>query len=164
MTNMLARRNDGDRILFPTADLFSTMDRMFGEGLGPTREGGWPLMDARVDEEGVHVVVELPGMTAEDVSATYEDGVLVVEGERRAEYDDDRSGAGLIERRYGRFRRALRIDVPVEADAVSASFENGLLRIELPRAEASRPRNIEIATARSIGSGEGGDDAGASEE
>lgn len=84
------------------------------------------------DDERVVVRAEVPGFRAGDVEITLEGGVLALRGER-SEDGDSRS-----------FRRRVRMPFRVDAENVRAKLENGLLEVELTRAEADRVRRIEI--------------------
>lgn len=146
----LMRTNGGNRLMRPPmGDMLSSL---VDEFLAPGHAGGWPAMDAYSDEQGVHVTLELPGMKPEDVDITFEDDILNVEGERQATFSGERRGGRLMERRYGRFSRSLRIGVPVDRDGIDARFENGLLTIDLPRSEEARPRKIEVRAGEEVGS------------
>lgn len=102
--------------------------------------GEWrPPVDVYQTSEEVFVVVELAGMDDEDIEVILFDDVLVITGERKpllGEGEDlQYHEAGV---RYGRFRAEVFLPVPVVADAVEASYEQGLLRITLPKQEKVR--------------------------
>jgi len=74
--------------------------------------------------------------------------VLTVAGEKKQEVTDGNAEAEyhLIERRCGRFERRFTLPRTVEAEKISARFEHGLLTVTLPKAEAAKPRRVEIRT------------------
>ena len=100
-----------------------------------------PAMD--LVESGDHFVLraDLPGMSEEDVSIEFEDGTLTVSGERRAEHEE---GFHRVERSFGAFSRSLTLPQGIDADAVTASFDRGVLEIRVPKPEQRKPRRIEI--------------------
>lgn len=139
------------------ADLWSSrihriFDHAFNDFLSPLAsseevgERAWiPAVDVLESEETLTVTAELPGMRKEDVDITLEDGVLKISGERRFEKDDKRENYRRIERAYGRFSRAFTLPRNVDRSRVEAQFDNGLLRIVLPKSEDARARKIDIA-------------------
>jgi HSP20 family protein len=137
------------------------MDRFFGDVLADFgMERRWPRMGRREQPEqadwspAVEVVerddelvvcVDLPGMSADDITVEVTDNVLAITGERRDERE--RSGAGYrqSERRYGRFSRSIPLPEGLEADDVHATFRNGVLEVAMPAPHhQERGRRIEI--------------------
>jgi HSP20 family protein len=106
-----------------------------------------PAMD--LVESGDHFVLraDLPGMSEEDVKIEFEDGTLTVSGERKAEHEEKEEGYYRVERAFGSFSRTLTLPTGIDADAVSASFDRGVLEIRIPKPEESKPRRIEIGGA-----------------
>jgi HSP20 family protein len=106
-----------------------------------------PAMD--LVESGDHFVLraDLPGMSEEDVKIEFEDGTLTVSGERKAEREEKEEGYYRVERAFGSFSRTLTLPKGIDADAVSASFDRGVLEIRIPKPEESKPRRIEIGGA-----------------
>jgi HSP20 family protein len=106
-----------------------------------------PAMD--LVESGDHFVLraDLPGMSEEDVKIEFEDGTLTVSGERKAEHEEKEEGYYRVERAFGSFSRSLTLPKGIDADAVSASFDRGVLEIRIPKPEESKPRRIEIGGA-----------------
>lgn len=117
-------------------------DRLFGQSMSV-----WsPPVDVQETNDGIHVNVELPGLKPEDVELTVENGILTISGEKKDAYEGKANGGvrRIYERRYGRFERSFTLPRGVDAEKVSANFENGVLRIGLPKAEAAKPRKIAI--------------------
>jgi HSP20 family protein len=126
-------------------------DQTFGNFFDTVRGGeevsnrGWlPPVDVRETEEALTLFVELPGIQREDVDITVEDRTLSVRGERKFEQDAERENYHRIERAYGAFTRTFTLPANVQADHVKATFADGVLTIELPKAEESKPRKIAI--------------------
>jgi len=94
------------------------------------------------------VRLELPGLDVEkDVTVEVERGQLVVRGERRDERTEERDGRTLQEVRYGTFRRSFALPRHVTADAVSASYDAGVLSVRVSGAYAgTEARKVEITT------------------
>ena len=86
-------------------------------------------------------------MKKEDVTLSLHDGVLTLSGERRHETaaPADKTTTLRNERFFGRFERSITLPAPVDATRVSAAYENGILTVTLPKAEAAKPRQIEIS-------------------
>lgn len=132
------------------ATLRDEMERMFRQGLGrPGMEaplaGAWsPALDVEERDDSYLVHLEVPGVKPEDIEVTMEEGMLTVSGERKFYDDRDEEGFRRVERRFGRFHRALRLPSPVAADKVEASYSDGILEITVPKAAEARPQRIEI--------------------
>jgi HSP20 family protein len=127
------------------------MDRLvehaFVPGPGPASQmagGDGPALDAY--DEGDHLVVEvqLPGMKSEDIDVSIEQGVLTIQGEMKAE--DERTDRNYLirEHRMGRFSRSVHLPETVDADAVQAAYEHGVLRLRLPKAARTKTHRIHI--------------------
>lgn len=112
------------------------------------RPGTWnPALDIYENDSSLFVEVELPGMKKEDFDISLEDDVLTVSGQRSQE-NENRSGESFrSERVFGQFRRSFTLPVAVQAEAVKAAYQDGVLRIELPKAEEAKPRKIEVGIA-----------------
>jgi HSP20 family protein len=88
---------------------------------------------------------DLPGMSEEDIQIELEDGTLTVSGERKAEHEQREEGFHRVERSFGTFARSLTLPKGIDGDAVSASFDRGVLEIRIPKPEERKPRRISIA-------------------
>jgi len=134
-------------------DLFSArrdVDRVFDRFFGQAGAQGmtvWaPAVDVRETNDEVQVTAELPGLAPEDVSVTVENGVLTISGEKKQEVQEgkEEENSYLYERRYGRFERSFGLPRTVNAEQVKARFDNGVLTVALPKAEAAKPRKVQI--------------------
>lgn len=106
--------------------------------------GTWaPAVDVAEEKDKILVRVEVPGMDEKDLKIHFEDGMLTVSGERQFEQKDDRN-YHRIERTYGSFIRTFSLPRTVDANAISASYRNGILEIELPKREEAKPKQIQI--------------------
>lgn len=131
--------------------LHDEMDRFFSvlwpraavrnEGAG----SAWaPAVDVYEEKDQYVVKAELPGVKRENVSLSLEDDVLTIKGERRYEKEEKQEGFLRVESAYGAFQRALQLPQSVKADAVTAEFKDGILKITLPKAESVKTREIKI--------------------
>ena len=103
-----------------------------------------PALDLSETGEGYLVEAALPGVKPEDVEITVENNVLTIKGETRKETDDKQRNFHRIERRFGSFQRTIGLPTTVKADAIQASLTNGILRLEIPKAEEVKPRKISV--------------------
>jgi HSP20 family protein len=129
-------------------DLQERMNRLFDETLTRERldepsllQGAWaPLADVIEAPEGYVVEVELPGLGKDDVVVQAQGDELVVRGERRPDLGSRPESFHRLERRYGPFSRIFRFSEQVDPDRVTADFEDGLLRLQVPKAEGRSTR------------------------
>jgi len=133
----------------------ATFDRLFDDFIGgalASRGSGdeapiLPSADVRETSKAFELSFDLPGIPKEDVAIELDDGLLTVSGTRkseRTERDEAGEGRRVVERQFGRFERSFRIPVEVDAEKVKAAFKDGVLRLTIPKAERSRPRQITI--------------------
>ena len=95
-------------------------------------------MDLAETEDEFVLKADLPGLSEDDVSIELEDNVLTVSGERKGEHEERKDGYYRVERSYGRFSRSLTLPEGVDADAVKASFDHGVLEVHIPKPEAKQ--------------------------
>jgi len=132
--------------------LKEAMDRLFEESfvLPRRRERFWTRaerryrlpLDVYTTPQEVVITAPLPGVSPDDVEITIEGDTITIKGEIKPPLEN--VDYLLQERRYGPFSRTLRLDIPVEADKAEASFENGMLTITIPKAEAVKARTIKV--------------------
>ena len=130
--------------------LQSEMNRLFNTAFdsgssGPALRRWVPAMDLVESGDQFVLRADLPGMSEEDIQIELEDGTLTVSGERKAEHEKREEGFHRVERSFGAFSRSLTLPKGVDGDAVSASFDRGVLEIRIPKPEAKKPRRISIA-------------------
>lgn len=125
----------------------TNMPMMMDPQLGFTKLN--PLLDETEDDKAYHVKIELPGMGKDDVDITLADGMLVIRGEKKQEDEEKDKDFYRSERMFGAFRRTLPIPVEVDESKIEASFDKGVLNIELPKtSEAKRKiKHIEVKAA-----------------
>ena len=131
---------------------------------------GWPLQeqgtitsawlppcDVVEDGDGVRIMMELPGVEPDDVRLSLENNILTIRGEKRQQQESTEGGrVHRYERSYGTFERSFSLPNTVDADKVTADYDNGVLTVRLQKAERMRPREIRVnAASRTENSGEG---------
>src|SRR5215213_146799 len=107
-----------------------------------------PALDISERKDAYLVTVELPGVEAEDLDITLEDGLLTIQGERQFAHDSSEQQFHRVERRYGAFRRSITLPAQVQAEQIEASFDNGVLQIVVPKMEEATPKRIQIRPGR----------------
>ena len=138
----------------PFGELLSlrqAMDRLFedsyvrspGWGSSPFEGGALPV-DVSTTGDDLVVEASLPGVKPEDVEITVEDGTLTIRGEFRSERKEEDGDYLVQEIRRGTFSRSITLPNGLEADKATASFENGILTLRVPKAEQVKPRQIRI--------------------
>jgi HSP20 family protein len=142
--------------------LQTDMNRLFNSFLDTTTAGNgdtarrWiPAMDVVETDEHFVLKADLPGLAEDDVHVEVEDNVLTVSGERKAEHEDKRDGYVRVERSYGSFRRSLSLPEGVDPEAVSATFDKGVLEVRIPKPEQRKPRRVAIQVGDSPAAIEG---------
>ena len=132
------------------ARMRSEIDRLFEDAFNaPTGKWernsvwGFPL-DVTEGDEAFTVKAAVPGMNVDDLDITITDNVLVIKGETEAEETREEEKVHLRERRYGSFMRSISLPVPVEANQVKASYESGILTLNIPKAEVVKPKRISV--------------------
>ena len=134
--------------LFST--FFDTPTSRAGNG-GTTASRRWiPAMD--LVEAGEHFVLkaDLPGISESDVNIEVENNVLTIAGERKTEHEEKHEGYYRLERATGAFARSLTLPEGIDAEAVKATFDNGVLEVRIPKPEEAKPQRVQIA----VGGGE----------
>ena len=147
---MLVRRTDPFRDL---TVLRKQMDDVFNRSLSGMLSNGedsesmssWvPAMDVLETEDKVLLRAELPGLTQDDVQLTVENNVLTLSGDKHFSHEASEGHYRRIESRYGSFYRSFTLPSTVDQDRIDANFRNGVLEIELPKAEKAKPKKIEV--------------------
>jgi HSP20 family protein len=125
------------------------IDNFFGENMLPSEDvsnRAWmPAVNIRETDSAFFVEAELPGLTRDDIEITLENNLLKLSGERRFEKDANDESYHRVERSFGSFLRTFSLPSQVSSDDVKASFKDGVLVIEVPKAAEARPRKIDIA-------------------
>jgi len=132
----------------------SQMDRLFDSffGLAPWEEtlpGGWtPDVEVADTDKEILVKAEVPGLGPEDIDVRVSGNVLTLSGEKKEETEEKKSGYYRSERRFGSFLRTIDLPTSVNAEAVSAEYDKGILTVRIPKSEDSAPRKIEVKSRK----------------
>src|SRR3954454_5280458 len=149
------------------ATLQNEMNRLFGtffdtpttavSGNGVRR---WiPPMDLVETDEHFVLRADLPGMGEGDVKLEIEDRTLTLSGERKAEHSEKGEGYYRLERASGAFSRSLTLPDGIDADAIAATFDKGVLEVRIPKPEERKPRTVAIKVGDRAGAIEGSETA-----
>lgn len=105
-----------------------------------------PRIDVKETDEAIVVTAELPGLEEKDFDVSLEDDVLTLKGEKRTEHEEKREGYHHVETTSGSFRRAIPLPCEVDADAVKASYKQGVVTVTLPKLPEARrqARNVPV--------------------
>ena len=146
-SSMMSRRSmRNDVWMDPIQRFFGS----FGLGSAGNRVGGWDMWSPQIEtfQRGDQLVVraDLPGLSKDDVNVEVTDDSIVISGERRHEFEDEREGVYRSERSYGSFYRAIPLPEGAIGDNAKANFKDGVLEVTMPAPprEATRGRRIEI--------------------
>ena len=134
--------------------LRNAMDRLFEDSvMSPlswrtlTGEALSPALDVHQTDDEIVVTAALPGLKAEDVNITITGQQLAIRGEFKADESVSREQFLYRERRFGTFDRQLQLPVRVRGDAATATFDDGVLTLRIPKAEDVKPRQVEVKAA-----------------
>ena len=147
-------------------DPFRLVDSLLSDVVGTrTGHGGGDLLAQprmNIEDKGneIRVTAELPGVSEDDVEVTLDDDMLIIAGEKRQEEEVDEGGMRLVERAFGRFRRAIQLPFAPDPDRVEAQFRDGVLTITAPKNAEQQSRHRQIEVKRDSGQARSG--AGAS--
>ena len=128
--------------------LFQEYNRS-GEGDALTTAAFVPPVDIYEDEHKIVLKLEVPGMKESDLDIQLENNVLTVKGERKFETEEKEENFHRIERRYGSFYRSFTVPNTVNAESVRASYDAGVLKLELEKRAEAKPKQIKVQ----VGSG-----------
>lgn len=129
--------------------LFNLFGKRFGFSDVDTKDeyenAVWmPLTDIKEDKDNYYVMLDLPGVSKDDVKVSYSDGQLSISGERKQEKEDKDAKYHRVERVYGRYYRSFTLPLKVKEDKIEAVFKDGQLSITVPKAEEAKPKELEI--------------------
>jgi HSP20 family protein len=148
MTNLTRRRTRN------LNDLQREIDRVFGRFFpsgddnnqeSSSSQAVWaPRTDLVETEDGYRLHLDVPGLSKDDLKINYKDNQLTVSGERTSTRSSDDEEFVRVERSFGHFYRSFTLPQTVNPEAISATYENGVLTISVPKTDEVKPRQIEI--------------------
>lgn len=137
--NLSSLQNEIDRVF----DRFFPSREENGESTSP--QAVWrPRMDLIETDESYRLHLDMPGMSKDELKISYQDNELVVSGERTSNRSDEDEEFVRVERSFGQFRRSFTLPRTVDADNISATYDNGVLTVTVPKTEKVKPRQIDI--------------------
>jgi len=125
------------------------IERRLGVVLGTNKpvqkvESFTPAVNEKVDEKGYYLEIDLPGVKKDDIDISVNDGILTVSGERKLEKKEEKDNYTRIESFFGRFERVFKLPLDADLDNVEAKYENGVLKIFIPRKQKPEGKKIEV--------------------
>lgn len=112
--------------------------------LGTPGRAGNPAIDLFQNGEDTVLITEIPGVKKDDIKIEVKDNLFRISGERKIDYPKD-SSAHRLERRNQRFDRTIKLPIKVDLEQIRAEYTDGVLMVVLPRAEADKPKLINVA-------------------
>src|SRR5579863_1722075 len=109
-----------------------------------------PAVDVYEDEKSVVLKLEVPGIEEKDLDVSIEKNTLTVKGERKFEKEEKEENFHRIERRFGNFYRAFTLPSTVDAENVQASYNAGVLRLELKKKPEAQPKQIKVNVGKTL--------------
>ena len=106
-----------------------------------------PSVDVTETDKQIEITAELPGLEEKDVQVNVADNVLTIRGEKKAEKEEKDKTFRLVERSYGSFVRSLELPEGVNADAIKASIDKGVLKVTVPKPAPAQVKKIDVKTA-----------------
>ncbi len=135
----------------PFMSLQHEIDRVFDDFGRGFRMPGWgdlkePRVDVAETDNDIQVTAELPGVSEKEIDVSLSDGLLTIKGEKHGEKEEKGKEFRMVERSYGSFMRTIPMPYDVDPEAVDAKFEDGVLKLILPKPAEARheTKKIEI--------------------
>ncbi|MBA3019084.1 MAG: Hsp20/alpha crystallin family protein [Proteobacteria bacterium] len=134
------------------ATLQDRINRIFNEAFADSKDfedevsmSAWrPVVDIFDTNNAIVIKAELPGIKKDDVSVDVKDNVLTIKGERSLSKEIKEENYYRKERSFGKFQRSFTLPEAIEPAGIKANFKNGVLEIEVPKAEEKKPKQISI--------------------
>jgi HSP20 family protein len=126
------------------------LDRLF-DSMTSTGEGSFnggisfmPAVEMNETSDAIHLKLEVPGLEAKDLDVQVTKEAVSISGERKSESKTEENGVTRSEFRYGSFRRVIPLPAQIQNDKVEAEFKNGLLTLNLPKAEEEKNKVVKV--------------------
>jgi HSP20 family protein len=108
-----------------------------------------PQADAAATDDSYEISIELPGVSAEEIDVSVNEGMLTIQGEKKSEHEEKGKTYYFSERTYGAFERSFRLPENALADKISADFKDGVLNLKIPKRGATAETARKIPVGRS---------------
>ena len=139
----------------PTRDMFSfrhQMNHLFNDVFRPVVRGDeelsmwnqYPTVDIYDNDENIIITAELPGIDKKDIVIDVKDGVLTLKGERSFDNEIKEEKYYCRERTFGKFERIFKLPSDVDSEKISADYKDGILKIDVPKPEGKKPKQIAV--------------------
>jgi HSP20 family protein len=149
--NMAITRWDPFREVVALQNRVNSLFRDLNEGDSPLTTASFvPAVDVYEDEKAVILKLEVPGIEEKDLDVSVENNTLTVKGERKFEKEEKEENFHRIERRYGSFFRAFTLPTTVDTENVKASYNAGVLKLELNKKPEAQPKQIKVNVGNTI--------------
>jgi len=123
----------------------NSLFREMNDGDSPLTTASFvPAVDIYEDSKKVVLKLEVPGMEEKDLDVRVENNTLTVKGERKFEKEEKEENFHRIERRYGSFYRAFTLPSTVDTEHIGASYNAGILKLELNKKPEAQPKQIKV--------------------
>ena len=132
---------------YPIREVVPFQSAAASEGAAKTAASFAPAVDVFEDAEKVVLTLDIPGIKEEDLDIRVENQALTVRGERKFEAEEKQENYRRIERRFGSFYRSFTLPTSVDTENVTASYEAGVLKLELKKKASAQPRQIKVGSA-----------------
>ncbi len=125
------------------------MNRLF-DAMNPSSDGVSnnlvfaPAAELQETSDAIHLKIEIPGLEAKDLDVQVTAEAVSIRGERRSESKTEEKGVFRTEFRYGKFQRVIPLPVRIQNDKVEAEYKNGVLTLNLPKAEEEKNKIVKI--------------------
>lgn len=147
---MLVPKKNVSELYRPFEEIQKEIDKLFSEAFRglDVRRGEYGMLIPEVDiyetDDAIFVEMEVPGIKKKDLEIKIEDGILTIKGEKSSEKDNKSRNYHLYERSYGMFQRAFRLPDSIDTTKVKAKYEDGVLKIELPKKEEVKKETVSV--------------------
>ncbi len=126
-------------------DIVNEFERLFERPFDFPVQRTWNVaVDVAENEDGYVVKASLPGINIDDLDITFEDNVLTLKGEMKLDETIDEEDYVIQERRHGQFMRSIRFPTAVDSNKIEATYENGVLTLQVPKMEEVKPKHIKV--------------------
>ena len=145
--NTVSKKNEGFQSFPSLVSDFFNMDRFFSDDFFTSPVATrMPAVNIRESEGGFSVEAAVPGFAKDELSVHIDKGILTLSGESKSETKKDEERFARREFHYNAFNRSFRLPEQADADQVNASFENGILKLEIPKKAGSVPSGAKQIT------------------
>lgn len=140
----------------PAGSMFGLLQREIDRLFDEFNHVTWPSlatagasvsMDLAETKDGFELTAEVPGLEEKDVKVSLSDRLLTISGEKAASREETDKNYRFTERSFGAFSRSIELPADVEADKISATLSNGVLKVSVPRSAKAEPKQIEVKRA-----------------